>query len=238
MATVTRLRTRARAVCGLLIVAAFAPGSVAAAADIIEPWAPGFSDLEVAVTAGDQTGDGGVAAVAGFGLGGGVSLGVTMATSNGGSSRGGLVAILTGRLGGRSDLDVWAETGIRSAVREAEVGRVDWALGAAWSLRAGGGVQPYARISRADGGTVAWHPLAGVMVPLGRVELHLELSSESPETGPWPVHVAVGPNLKLAPAVELQTELSLIDGRAGAGTHWAVAVAIVIDPSRVALSRR
>jgi len=210
----------------LLVATATASG-----ADLIEPWSPGFSDLELFVRAGSRGDDLGSFATAGFGLGGGVSVGVTLSEDNAGPARGGLVAMLSRALGSRTDVDLWVETGMSSSHPEAELGRLDWAVGTEWSYRAGSCV-PYLRLSRLDAGAGdRFHGLLGLMVPAGAVELHLELSSEEPDGGPWPVHLAIGPNFLLRPEVEVQPELSIIRDRGTGETTWVVTVGMVVDPA-------
>jgi hypothetical protein len=209
----------ATAVCG-----------VARAADIIEPWDPGFSNLELFAVTGDQPGDSGFVSVVGFGIGRGYSLGATLESQGDGTRRSGLIAMASCPLTSRSDLDLWLESGVQSPQADAELRTLDWGLGAQWRLRLPS-CTPYLRASRGGGGEVCWHFLAGVMIPVGEVELHLELSSEEPDGGPWPVHLAVGPNVCLASDVELQPELSLIRDRGTGYTHWSASVCVVLNPA-------
>ncbi|RMF86103.1 MAG: hypothetical protein D6739_03635, partial [Nitrospirae bacterium] len=130
---------------------------------------------------------------------------------------------------------LWLEAGVTGASQEAEAGRMTWAAGGELSVELAGWT-PYLRLDRSvDGGRASLHPLAGAMVPLagGRLELHLELSSEEPEGGPWPVHLAVGPNLHLSEAVELLPEVSVVREGATGESGWAVTVGVVVDPSRL-----
>lgn len=209
----------------LLALLAVRPGS---AADLIEPWDPGFSDLELFVGHG-RGGESIGGTVLGFGLGHGLSLGLTL---SGGDVPGeaGLILAWSHELGrlGALDLLGFAQT----ETREAELDRLGRAVGFEWSAPAGG-VQPYLRA------TLLWeegerfvHPLLGLRVPAGRVDLHLELSSRQPAPDePWPVHLGVGPNFRLPGGSELLPELSLIWNRAEDRLEPALTVVWITNPA-------
>jgi len=204
-----------------------------AGADLVEPWDPGFSDLELHfghARGGESIGG----TTLGFGLGQGFSAGLTL---SGGDVPGaaGLMIAWSRTLGGFGDLDLlgFAQT----EVREAEIDRVERAVGFEWSGRAAEW-QPYLRA------TLFWreearyfHPLVGVRTAVGPVDLHLELSSAEPEPGePWPLHLAVGPNFEPLPGHELLPELSLIWNRADGRLEPAISVTWITSPA--ALGRR
>lgn len=199
------------------------------AADLVAPWDPGWSNLEVylAVEEGSATTASGVV---GYGAGRGVSLGVSFVEGEDDGDDVGLIAVLTRPLGRAVEADLWLEIGQRLRPREAELTSACVTAGVELS-RLGPGAVPYLRLSAArDEGTTTVHPLLGVMLPLReRLELHLELSSEEPEDGPWPVHVAIGPNVLLGRSAKLVPELSWIRVGDG-GSVWGVSVGIVFDP--------
>ena len=222
-----------------LVTAAMAASlcGIAWGADIIEPWDPGFSNFELFAVTGDQPGDSVFVSVGGFGLGRGFSIGATVEGHLDGSRRSGLVAMASCSLSPRCDLDLWLESGVQSPQADAELRTLDWGLGAQWRLRLPS-CTPYLRASRGGDGQIYWHLLAGVMVPVGEVELHLELSSEEPDAGPWAVHLAVGPNVCLAPDIELQPELSLVRDRRSGDTQWSASVGVVLNPAGMVRRRR
>ncbi|NOZ95609.1 MAG: hypothetical protein GXP47_12860 [Acidobacteria bacterium] len=199
------------------------------AADIFEPWERGLSDVELFL----GTAEGGhqqAQALAGFGFGRGGSLGLSVSTDEGSATRLGLLVAVTVAAGKRTDLSLWGESGLAGASLEVELAHADWTAGVQvvhWRE----GVVPYGVLSLAgeEGVKLRLHPLAGMMVPLGRVELHLELSSQEPLGGAWPVHLAVGPNVHLTPWMEVLPELSLVR-EAGGTTHWAATVGFIVDP--------
>lgn len=205
----------------------------ASAADLIEPWDPGFTDLELFVgfaRGGETLG----ATTLGFGLGGGVSAGLSLARGDEPDSVG-FSLVWSRALGGLGDLDLFAFA--HSTTSEAELDWLDHAAGFEWSAPAGG-AQPYVRatVLREDGATRV-HPLVGLRLPVGRADLHLELSSMQPaEGGPWPLHLAVGPNWQLADGLELLPELSLIWNRAEDRFEPGLALTWIASPA--ALRRR
>jgi len=138
----------------------------------------------------------------------------------------------TGRLGPRIELDIWAEVGILLVSPEAELNNdSDWLVGTEWSFHRWR-VVPYFRptVAGQSGGS-SFHPLGGLMVPLGdRVELHAELSGESPERGPWPVHLAFGPNVRVGGLLEILPEVSMLHDRGSGETAWQVSFGLVLDP--------
>jgi len=222
-------------VVGLVTVLALAvvspPG--VGAADLVEPWDPGFTDIELYGTAAEG-GSSQWVTVAGFGAGHGLSLGLSFVDEGSGSRSAGAIVMLTRRVRD-SDLDIWLEAGWDVSAREVELGSVSWAGGGELSTDRGAWV-PYARMTcSVDGGTARVHPLLGGMMPFfgGRLELHVELSTEEPDAGAWPIHLAVGPNVHLSAAVELLPELSLVHDRARGENSWALTLGVIVDPSRL-----
>ncbi len=205
-----------------------------AAADLIEPWEPGLSDLELSQSWDDESGWGETAAVIGFGAGAGLSLGLAATRGDDRATRFGAVAVLTlpRAPGDRHELDLWLETGVVvSSSIDLEQRDTELTFGGEWSYDTTAGSVPYARLSLSHDGTTQWHALAGLMIPAGeRLALHVELSSEEPDAGPWPLHLAVGPNLCLHDGIELVPELSLIrEGGTGA-TRVVLMLGLVVDP--------
>ncbi len=198
-------------------------------ADLIEPWDPGFSDAEFYLATAEESGNTSWAAVAGFGAGKGFSLGVLLSHFNGGSTRIGGLAVWSTSISDSQDLDLWAVTEVFSD-READPERINLEVGAEWSFRTGS-AQLYIRPSfffDGDGGH--WHPLVGIMQPVGPVELHLELSSFEPQGGRWPIHLAIGPNFEVSNGVEILPEINLIHGGEPRQTTWVAVLGIVVDP--------
>ncbi|HSM51237.1 MAG TPA: hypothetical protein VLA75_07550 [Thermoanaerobaculia bacterium] len=221
--TATRLRTLSLPTLALTLLAATA----ASAADLVEPWEPGFSSLEIAfglARGGEAVG----ATVLGFGLGRGLSAGLTF---SGGDTPGeaGLVLAWSRDLGRLGELDLLGFA--HAATSEAELDRLDHAVGFEWSAPAGG-LQPYVRTTLFwEEGERRVHPLLGLRLAAGRVDLHLELSSAEPAAGePWPVHLAVGPNFAIAGGFELLPELSLVWNRAAGRLEPAFAIILVTCP--------
>ncbi len=202
------------------------------AADLIEPADSGFSEVDVAVFAGDSAFDSGGQLYAGFGLGQGLSVWVGGDILNGGPVRGGANVMVTRTLARGMDLDLWLDLGVHSATHEAEIGRTDWSLGSEWSVVVGLAT-PYLRLDwYGDGGDHTVHLLSGIVVPVGALEVHVELSSEEPDGGAWPVHLAVGPNVWVSRRVELQPELSILSDPGSGGTHWAVSLGLIVGICR------
>lgn len=201
------------------------------AADLVEPFGPGFSDLELFVSSGEGDAATESSGVVGFGLGDHLSLGLTLGAAEGDPAEAGFMLMYSRSLGRHGDLDLWAE--YLPVGEEVELAGVNRALGVEWSGRSAGTV-PYTRLSvvSEEGGDVGVHPLVGLRLPAWRgVELHLELSSEQPEDGSWPLHVAVGPNWQLAPGTELLPEISLIHQPDAGTTSVFFTLGVVIDPS-------
>ena len=206
----------------------------AGAADLVEPWAPGFTNFELHV-AGERPAAGSLASVVGIGVGGGLSLGVGAAVGDD-LSETGLVLLYARGLDRFGELDLWAE-----AVRSAGGGAGEetaTSVGCEWS-RAVGPAVPYARlVGTRTGGETTVEPLLGLMVPWRRVELHLELSATAFEGGAWPVRLAVGPNLPLPDGMELVPEVALEWDPAAADLGASFGVGIVVDPTSLARGTR
>jgi hypothetical protein len=203
-------------------------------ADLMEPWERGLSDLELYVAAGSGGDDTGVQGVAGFGLGSGVCFGASYSRNGGDESSGGLFGMYTSRLSRDLEVDLWGEGGVQNTSGEAELrDETDWRVGTEWSLATPRAV-PYLRLAHSEKEDGGFHGLFGVMLPASpRLELHLELSSEQAGEGPWPVHFAVGPNLRVSGRVELLPELSVIHDRQTGETDVLVTMGIVLDPRNV-----
>ncbi len=223
------MRRSARFLSLMVVVLLTGSGRVTGA-DLMEPLDRGFSEVDLFWFGGDERFDAGSQLTAGFGLPCGFSLWVGGEYVNGGPLQGGLNLMWTSELAPAMDLDLWVEAGIRSTRPEAELGQANWTLACEWSLEAGG-VTPYLRLGRSDDGSRDWiHMLGGVEIPLGCVDLHVELSSEEPPGGPWPWHAAVGPNVFLASWVEMQPEISVVRDRSTGESHWAASLGFVVDP--------
>jgi len=135
-----------------------------------------------------------------------------------------------------AELDLWGELQMQTATMEAELGAADRAVGFEWSApsRWSRGVQTYVRFSAArSGGATHLHPLVGFRIATRTlVDLHVELSGEEPDSGPWPLHLAIGPNLPLNGWLEVVPEIAVIDDRAPGGeTTVAFSLGVVTDPS-------
>jgi len=206
-------------------------GAAALAADLVEPWAPGLTNLELHAARADGARRGEVAGVVGFGVGGAVSLGLLFAEGADDGNHVGAVAVVTRALAGGHAVDGWIEVGRNLTARDAELGSTSVTVGGEWSVTRRRAT-PYLRFSAArEAGDTAAHPLAGVRLALGaRVQLHLELSSHEPARGAWPVHVAVGPNVLLGEAAKLVPELSWVRDRAAGRDEWAISLGVVLDP--------
>lgn len=220
-------------VVSLVTMLAVASAAAVGAADLVEPWDPGFTDLELY----GMVAEGGSrqwVTVAGFGAGRGLSLGLSFVEEESGSRSAGAIVMLTRRIRD-FDLDIWLEAGWDVSAREVELGSVNWAGGGELSTDRGAWV-PYTRLScSVEDGEARVHPLLGAMMPFfdHRLELHVELSSDEPDAGAWPVHLAVGPNFHVSSAVELVPELSLVHDRARGENSWAVTLGVIVDPSRL-----
>jgi hypothetical protein len=210
-----------------------AAGSVAAA-DLIEPWDSGFSNFELFVAVTAKPRSRAVASLAGFGVGGGVSLGTWVSQTDAEESQNGFVGILTRPLSPRMEVDVWGEVVVVNTLDEdARRREAQWGGGTEWSL-ALPRVVPYARASHAstaEGRQL--RGLTGLMLPVGSLlELHLEAAAEQPGAGPWLTSLALGPNLLLHPRVELLPEIAYVIDRAAGEATWVATIGIVIDPRR------
>lgn len=207
------------------------------AADLIEPWAPGWSDLEL-FTTWEEGGRPNGSTTLGIGLDGGFSVGFSLA---GGADPAdvGLILVWSRDLGRRGELDLFAEA--NAATHEVELDGLGRSYGCEWSAPPTRPHRPYLRLTatRHDDG-YRWHPLLGWNLPAGRLDLHLELSSEQPEPGGrWPLHLAIGPNLALTDEIELLPELSLLYDRATGELEPALTLGVVTTPAAVrALAER
>lgn len=217
----------------LLGLCALLAWSSSNAADLVEPWERGFSNIEFFAT--HASGENGIHlnAVIGFGVPGSISLGGAASRDADGTTRLGFIGFWTHDFGGGQILDVFAEGGI-SQLSDSELRtKSDWLAGFEWSLSRKGAT-PYVRTTFFDaeesGGI---HPLIGVMVPTGeRVEIHWEVSSEAPESGAWPLHLAFGPNVTLNSKVELIPEISMVHQFEDGETDWQISIGVIIDPRR------
>jgi hypothetical protein len=234
----TRKRPIARPLCRTtltlctLALALLAPRP-ARAADVLEPWSEGLSNVELFTTFGDGFEAGETTAAVGMGLPRGFSLGLTLASAEGEPTQAGFVVVWTRSLGALGELDLWGE--YVPVGQEVELMGADRSVGVEWSGSARRSV-PYVRLSLSDDAEGRhFHPLVGWMLPVGdRLELHVELSSEEPASGAWPLHLAIGPNWSFGDALELLPELSAIyDPQGGDGhgeTSFFFTLGIVLDP--------
>ena len=207
--------------------------SSASAGDLIEPWERGFSNIEF--FASHQSEDQGinVNTVVGFGVPGSISLGAAAGRDAEGTTRLGFIGFWTHDFGGGHILDIFGEAGISQSSDGELSNENDWLAGFEWSLSRTA-VTPYIRTTFFDpeesGGV---HPLIGLMVPAGeRVEIHWEVSSEAPESGSWPLHLAFGPNVTLSKKVELIPEISMVHHFDNDQTDWQISIGVIIDPRR------
>lgn len=201
-------------------------------ADLVAAWDRGWSDLELYVSANSHEATT-LSTVLGFGLASGLSIGLSFVEGEDDGDDIGLIAVVTRPIGRDLEIDAWIELGQRLRPREAELTSACLTAGLELSRRLQYAVH-YLRLSGSrDDGVTSLHPLVGVMIPFERmVELHVELSSEQPEEGPWPLHVVVGPNVRLGHGAKLLPELSWI--RFGKGeSAWGASLGIVLDPSRL-----
>jgi len=202
---------------------------VAGAADIFEPWDRGFSDAEIFAGVAEG-GTAAAQALAGFGLGRRVSLGLSMSTDEGESSRFGVFLGVTRDVGRNTDLSFWLQSALGVGTLDVELIHADWTAGCQlvhWRE----GMVPYGVLSVAgeEGENLRLHPLVGVMFPTGRLEIHLELSSDQPQCGAWPVHLAIGPNVHVKPWLEVLPEISFVR-ESGGEIHWVATVGVIVDP--------
>jgi len=212
---------------GGVILCAIAPPPCQAA-DLIEPWASGVSDLEGYV--GGTTL--GIVDSGSFVVGGGahgLSVGVSLEADDDAPTRLGVFIARTWEAARLGSLDLWAASGLPVSPREGEIGRADLTTGFEWS-RPVGSVVPYARPSLSiDGGRRTWHPLLGLLVPMGRrLGVHVEVSGVRPAASRWPSHVAVSPNWLLADGIELIPEVAVT--QESGTTELAFSFGVVIDP--------
>lgn len=230
---------RALTVLPLLLAvlsAGLASAPAVRAADLVEPWAPGLTNTELFFTTGESAADRELAGLVGFGIGPHLSLGLSYAAPVDGDG-GGLILLYTRPLGRWGEVDAWGELQVQTASMEAELGAAERAFGFEWSAPArwSAKAQPYVRLSAARSeGATRWHPLIGLRIPAGRrLDLHVELSGEEPDAGPWPVHLAVGPNLPLSDWFEVIPEVAVIEERGAGGESSVVfSLGVVVDPSR------
>lgn len=172
-----------------------------AAADLVEPWARGLSNLEVAF-AGASGGDLGTGSIlVGAGLTDRVSVGLS-ATGGSAETRFGALLLYSQPLGRLGEVDAWCETPLDSS--PASLG-----CGFEWS-RSRSLLVPYARLSFDwEAPSDSLTTLAGLMVPVSEaLGLHLELSLEAAETVRRPLRFAVGPNWQISPRLEVIPELA------------------------------
>lgn len=210
-------------------------GAPARAADLIEPWAPGLTNAELFVGFGDSSSDREVTGLVGLGIGRHLSFGLSFASLEEDDGTG-MVLLYTRPLGRWGEVDLWGELQMQTTTMEAELGAAERAFGFEWSApsRWSRGVQTYVRLSaaRAEGATHL-HPLLGFRIATrSRVDLHVELSGEEPDSGPWPIHLAIGPNLPVNDWLEVVPEVAVIDDRGPGGeTTFAFSLGVVTDPS-------
>jgi hypothetical protein len=206
----------------------------AAAADLIEPWDKGWSDLEFFVSASQASRANSYASLAGFGIANGVSVGTFVTGEEGAATCTGLVGIFTRPLSRRMEFDLWAEIGYQDQVSPDEGDyTLDGAAGTEWSLDLTSAV-PYVRLAQAiseDESELTG--LAGLMLPMGAMlELHLEMQTELRQGGDRSLRIGVGPNLRLRPYLELLPEISYISDRGEGENAWIATIGIIIDPRR------
>jgi hypothetical protein len=208
--------------------------ATATAADLVEPWAPGLSELEIYLSSDITQDELQWSSLIGGAVLPALSVGVAFQNVGGRTSRVGAVAVWTTRVSRRTSIDVWGEVGLDRTPVEAELGSVSFAVGTEWS-RDLGGVTPYSRLSyTVDEDMNSAHTLLGLKVPIGSLlELHLEASSLEPETGPWPIHLALGPNLVLSPRLKILPEVSWIRDRATSEAAWVLTLGVCMDPRSV-----
>jgi len=188
---------------GVVCLLAFVSGIEAA--DLIEPWGSGFSDIEFYAGGNLHGAFDDSAAVFGFGAPHGFSIGLLFNHYQEGVDEIGAVAIWTNPA---ANLDFWFSAAT-SLEKEEEPGDISWDLGMEWSRELLPGSIVYFRPSYIyDGSRGRVHPLLGVMRKISIVELHLEISSEDPEHGPWPLQLALGPNFSLSKSIEILPEFS------------------------------
>jgi len=201
------------------------PDAPLRAADLIEAWDPGLTDLELYCGGDSRNELGNIATILGYGAGGGFSLGLLFNHYNQDTDQAGFLAIWSSRDG---NLDFWVLTA-PAIEREIISSGISWEFGMEWSRDLNRAGTFYVRPSRLfDKGSGHWHPLVGIMYPLPPIELHIEISSEEPETGVWPVHIAVGPNFRLSRSIEIIPEISFIDEQLATGGRWEWSLGMII----------
>jgi hypothetical protein len=216
-----------RCLCRSLAVAAALAGQPLAAADLVEPWDRGLSNLELFTQfeegLGPQT-----STTIGFGLPASLSIGLSLA-SGATPDTVGLTLYWSRDLGRAGAFDLIFQTDTETG--ESELGAAARLIGVEWSTPGSGG--PYLRwMTVSEDGRTRHHPLVGFVVPFDRVELHLELSSEEPEPGgSWPIHLAVGPNLRITDDLELLPELSVLYDRRSGEISTAFSIGFVTSPN-------
>lgn len=193
------------------------------AADLLEPFDPGFSDLELHWCADLGADDHGAVGVLGFGLGHGLSLALEVEGGVGERGSSSVSFVYSRSLGRRGELDAWLARGLDGE------GSSDLELGFEWS-RAFGATVPYLRIG--------WHPdaegaaeaLVGVAFTREKTDLHFELALGRPEGGDRPLRLAFGPNFPLGAGAELLPELALVRDEATGKLSAELALGIVLVP--------
>jgi hypothetical protein len=201
---------------------------VTPAADLVEPWERGVSNAEIHFSFGDGSADT-AAALLGMGLPAGFSLGAAITEAEDGAAGWGLIGMFTRRFGA-FEMDLVGELGRHRASHEAET-HGDWLAGTEWSFHRYRLV-PYVRATAVgDPESGGYHGLVGLMAPVTKhLELHVELASEAPLGGSWPLHLAVGPNILLPGGVEILPEISMVRDRATGATDWLFTVGLIFNP--------
>jgi hypothetical protein len=202
--------------------------SAAPAADLIEPFDPGFTDLEL-YWAGDLAADErGASGLIGFGLGHGLSLGVGMSGAAGDVGTTSVSLVYSRSLGRGGELDAWFARGISGD------GAGDLEAGVEWS-RDFAGTVPYARLAwrREDAAGAAF--VLGLALDRRRVDLHFELAAERDPEGAWPLRLAVGPNVRFGAGAEAIPELALVRDPATGDLVAEVSLGIVLCPRSLGL---
>lgn len=226
---------RDRVALALFAVIILLTPSFACAADLVQPWAKGLSNLELYLSA-EQGQRREVSLLLGGGLTPALSLGV-FAVAGEAQRTVGALALYSFSLRPGIEMDVWLEVGGAFLPREAEqreaclTGGVEASWSQPWGI-------PYARLTASrEGREQTVHPLLGVQVPAGdRWRLHWELSSEKVSGQPWPLHLAFGPNLVLGESAMLLTEVAYVRPGGGGAGVWSALVGVIVDPRLLSAS--
>jgi hypothetical protein len=219
-------RTRTTPILAAVMALGFGRG--ASAADLLEPFDPGFSDLELHWSGDLGADDHGAVGVLGFGLGGGVSLALQMEGAAGEVGSSAVSLVFSRSLGRAGELDAWLGRGLGGEL----AGALE--LGLEWSRDFGGAV-PYARIGwhrGGDGGVVA---LLGVALDRERTDYHLELAVAPPEADGRPLRLAFGPNVALGEGAELIPELALVRDPSTGDFATELSLGVVLCPGTLGL---